>query len=207
MKPQQSWSAKRATREPGNQSATTSNMVFQLNDAVRLFGKAKKPFLATRGAFYVILATIILFFMAAAAFAGPDRVSILIGSRHYPSGNYEELNPGVFVGWYDNRGNDWTVGAYRNSYGDPRMGDQSVLVNCRRRGALSGCRSPLQISCRKSDPGRRGQVSEGEYIRSGYPGRLRLRSDVQDRRELMNTIAIVTVALIIDATILVVLLT
>lgn len=121
MKPQQSWSAKRATREPGNQSATTSNMVFQLNDAVRLFGKAKKPFLATRGAFYVILATIILFFMAAAAFAGPDRVSILIGSRHYPSGNYEELNPGVFVGWYDNRGNDWTVGAYRNSYGDPSV--------------------------------------------------------------------------------------
>lgn len=52
------------------------------------------------------------------AFAGPDRISVLVGSRHVPSGNYEEFNPGIFLGWEDRRGNYWDVGAYRNSYGD-----------------------------------------------------------------------------------------
>lgn len=56
--------------------------------------------------------------LATTAHAGPDRVSATVGSFHVPRGDYEEFNPGLFLGWYDERGNDWTVGAYRNSYGD-----------------------------------------------------------------------------------------
>ena len=54
-----------------------------------------------------------------AILAGPavaqDRVAMLIGSYHVGAerGEFNEFNPGLFVTW-----DDWTVGAYHNSYGD-----------------------------------------------------------------------------------------
>lgn len=51
--------------------------------------------------------------------AGPDRLSIMIGSQHInPSHAFSEINPGIFATW-ENRalGLDYTAGAYRNSYG------------------------------------------------------------------------------------------
>lgn len=44
-----------------------------------------------------------------------DRVALLLGSHHVAAGrnDFEEVNPGLFLTW-----DDWSVGAYRNSYGD-----------------------------------------------------------------------------------------
>ena len=52
----------------------------------------------------------------AAVIADPDRVSILLGARHIGGAGLEEFNPGVFVTW--ERRVDWSVGVYRNSYGN-----------------------------------------------------------------------------------------
>jgi len=46
----------------------------------------------------------------------PNRVSMLIGSHHVGGLGFEERNPGVFVTW-ERSPLDFTVGAYRNSYG------------------------------------------------------------------------------------------
>lgn len=51
--------------------------------------------------------------------AEPDRASFLLGSAHPgATRGFEEFNPGVFLSWED-RGLhlDYSVGAFRNSYG------------------------------------------------------------------------------------------
>lgn len=52
--------------------------------------------------------------------AGPDSVSLLLGSHHVGASGFEEVNPGVFVNWhgvaFDGRV-DLGFGAFRNSYG------------------------------------------------------------------------------------------
>ncbi len=57
-----------------------------------------------------------------AAQAGPDRVSILLGSHHVgATRDFEEFNPGIILVWDELvwRGRlDLAAGAYRNSYGD-----------------------------------------------------------------------------------------
>lgn len=50
--------------------------------------------------------------------AGPDRISILLGSEHVgaePS-LFEETNPGIFLTW-EHQHLDASIGTYRNSYG------------------------------------------------------------------------------------------
>jgi hypothetical protein len=61
-----------------------------------------------RGPMLVILA------LAAGPAAAQDRVALLLGSHHVAAGDnaFEEFNPGLFLTW-----DDWSVGAYRNSYG------------------------------------------------------------------------------------------
>ena len=58
---------------------------------------------------------------AAAADAGPDRISFLLGSEHVNANGFEEVNPGVFLTWtraaFQGRA-DVTLGGFRNSYGD-----------------------------------------------------------------------------------------
>ena len=62
---------------------------------------------------------------ACPAQAGPDRLSVLIGSKHInASYDFEEANPGLFVTW-ENQRLDWTLGAYRNSYG--RMSVSAIV--------------------------------------------------------------------------------
>lgn len=47
--------------------------------------------------------------------AGPDRVSILLGSHHVnATRDFQEFNPGVFVTW--ERNFNYSVGLYYNSY-------------------------------------------------------------------------------------------
>ncbi|WP_133057635.1 hypothetical protein [Falsiruegeria litorea] len=59
---------------------------------------------------------------ASAADAGPDQISILLGSHHIgATRDFEEFNPGVIVTWKEllwNNRLDVGVGVFRNSYGD-----------------------------------------------------------------------------------------
>ncbi len=63
----------------------------------------------------VLLALILA---ASPVLAGPDRVSILLGSHHTEEYAWEEANPGMFLTWEDaSFGLDYSIGAYRNSFG------------------------------------------------------------------------------------------
>lgn len=67
------------------------------------------------------LAIALAMFGAGNALAGPDQVSILLGSEHIgATRSFEEFNPGVVLTWkqalWKNR-LDIGVGAFRNSYG------------------------------------------------------------------------------------------
>ncbi|MEM9637482.1 MAG: hypothetical protein AAGA94_07525 [Pseudomonadota bacterium] len=58
------------------------------------------------------------------ALAGPDRVSILLGSEHFnASEDFQEFNPGVFLTW-EQETLDYSIGLFQNSYSDA-----SVLVS------------------------------------------------------------------------------
>lgn len=75
--------------------------------------RARAPRHKTGMARFLIL---LLLLGAGPAVAGPDRASLLIGSRHIdPRGQFEEVNPGLFLTWEGRL--DLTLGVYRNSYG------------------------------------------------------------------------------------------
>lgn len=75
-------------------------------------------------------------FAVSTAQAGPDRISFLIGSNHVGSTvSYEEVNPGVFLTWSELLANgnlDFSVGAFRNSYGDGSLAAAVALPIVRR---------------------------------------------------------------------------
>lgn len=50
-----------------------------------------------------------------AALDPPDRISVLMASRHIRATGYNEVNPGLFLTWEGRV--DLSLGAYRNSYG------------------------------------------------------------------------------------------
>ncbi|MCF3594449.1 hypothetical protein LZG00_10600 [Rhodobacteraceae bacterium LMO-12] len=52
---------------------------------------------------------------AAPATAGPDRFSVLLGSKHIGASGFNELNPGLFASWEKGR-IGYSLGAYMNSY-------------------------------------------------------------------------------------------
>jgi len=47
--------------------------------------------------------------------AGPDRFSVLLGSKHVDGSGFNEINPGLFLTW-EGRRLGYSVGAYLNSY-------------------------------------------------------------------------------------------
>jgi len=64
-----------------------------------------------------MLASLVLVLVAAASplAANPDRLSLLLGSKHINAvGNFQEFNPGVFLTW--ERKLDYSLGVYLNSY-------------------------------------------------------------------------------------------
>ena len=71
------------------------------------------------------------FAVAGPGLAGPDQVSILLGSEHVnASRDFEEVNPGVFLIWTEaGLGGrvDLGFGAFRNSYGDGSLALYSAL--------------------------------------------------------------------------------
>ena len=52
---------------------------------------------------------------AAPAAAGPDRFSVLLGSKHVGASGFNEINPGLFATWERGR-IGYSLGAYLNSY-------------------------------------------------------------------------------------------
>ena len=70
-----------------------------------------------------ILTAILLAVAAPAPAEGPDRFSVLLGSRHVgATQDFEEVNPGLFLTWEEAfevgpLDIDASLGAFRNSYG------------------------------------------------------------------------------------------
>ena len=52
---------------------------------------------------------------ATPAVAGPDRFSVLLGSKHIDASGFNEINPGLFATW-ERRRIGYSLGAYLNSY-------------------------------------------------------------------------------------------
>ena len=73
--------------------------------------------------------------LAAPAKAGPDQVSILLGSEHVGASGFEEVNPGLFLTWteaaFQGRA-DLSIGGFRNSYGDGSVAVSLALPLIRR---------------------------------------------------------------------------
>lgn len=66
---------------------------------------------------FVCLVVLFLVALAPALSAGPDRISVHLGSVHVNAQeDFEEFNPGLFLSW--DRQLSYTFGAFRNSYGD-----------------------------------------------------------------------------------------
>lgn len=54
-------------------------------------------------------------FLAAPLHAGPDRVSVLLGSKHIGATGFNEINPGLFLTW-EREHSAFSLGAFYNSY-------------------------------------------------------------------------------------------
>lgn len=84
----------------------------------------------------ILIASAIALSLASTASAGPDRISILLGSEHVnATRSFEEVNPGVFFHWTEALFNgrvDLAIGAFRNSYGDASLAVSTALPLIRR---------------------------------------------------------------------------
>lgn len=61
--------------------------------------------------------------------ADPDRLSILLGAQHPGAErSFEQSNPGIFFTWEDRAlGLDYSIGAYRNSFGRASVAATAAL--------------------------------------------------------------------------------
>lgn len=72
--------------------------------------------------------TAMLCALALPAHADPDRLSLLLGSAHLGGDGFDGRNPGVFLTWEDRAlGLDYSIGAYRNSYGRASIAATAAL--------------------------------------------------------------------------------
>jgi hypothetical protein len=63
------------------------------------------------------LLTCLLIVLSPAAWAGPDRFSVLLGTEHFgATREFQEVNPGVFLTWEGSL--DYSIGLFYNSYED-----------------------------------------------------------------------------------------
>ena len=61
---------------------------------------------------------VIAMLLPSAALAGPDRISVLLGSEHVgATRDFQEINPGVFLTW-EQQVFDYSVGSFYNSHED-----------------------------------------------------------------------------------------
>ncbi|MFN3971237.1 MAG: hypothetical protein ACK4L4_07685 [Gemmobacter sp.] len=93
---------------------------------------------------------------------GPDRASILLGSHHAAArAAFEGVNPGLFLTWENRAGLDWSVGAYRNSYGRASVAVTVARPLIRWRGGEAGVFAGL---AHYPGNGRRFRVSAGDVV-------------------------------------------
>lgn len=64
---------------------------------------------------YRVFVFLSLVFLATPLHAGPDRYSLLLGSKHIGATSFNELNPGVFLTWEQSH-SAFSLGAFYNSY-------------------------------------------------------------------------------------------
>lgn len=75
-----------------------------------------------------VLAAAALLITPLAAAAGPDRLSLTLGSHHTDTGHdWHEVNPGVFVTWENVGPVDLSAGAFLNSFGGPSVAAVAAL--------------------------------------------------------------------------------
>jgi len=92
---------------------------------------------AGRVAVQTLVALALTLLVAGTVAAGPERISVLIGSRHVGATGFEEINPGLFATW-DNAFEAFgqpiglNLGVFRNSYGRPGMAATASLPILRR---------------------------------------------------------------------------
>lgn len=66
--------------------------------------------------------------IATPAAAGPDRISLLMGSKHAGAErHFEEFNPGIFATWEDRGAFDLSAGIFRNSFGKTSVAATAAL--------------------------------------------------------------------------------
>lgn len=58
--------------------------------------------------------------LAQPASADPDRISLLLGSKHFGSSGYNENNPGLFATW-EKENVHLSLGAFHNSFSKPSI--------------------------------------------------------------------------------------
>lgn len=72
--------------------------------------------------------TAMLWALALPAHADPDRLSLLLGSAHIGGDGFDGRNLGLFATWEDRAlGLDYSLGAYRNSYGRASIAATAAL--------------------------------------------------------------------------------
>lgn len=102
-----------------------------------------------------------LLVLSAPAQAGPDRVSILLGSAHPGSAGFDGRNPGIFLTWEDRGGLDLSLGAYRNSYGRASVAATASLPALRWR---EGGASLFLGAAHYPEDGRRFRFHAGDIV-------------------------------------------
>lgn len=94
--------------------------------------------------------------------AGPDRLSILLGSHHAGGAGFDGRNPGLFLTWEDRGpGLDLSLGVYRNSYGRGSVAVTAALPMLRWR---DGAASLFVGAALYPRDGRRQRVHLGDLI-------------------------------------------
>ena len=108
--------------------------------------------------------------IVAPAAAGPDRVSLLLGSDHTGGSGFDGRNPGVFLTWEDRGpGLDLSLGVYRNGYGRGSLAATISLPVARWR---DGAVSVFAGAALYPENGRHFVTGQKEWVRSGISGNI-----------------------------------
>jgi hypothetical protein len=108
-------------------------------------------------------AFIAIFLTFAVPAVSQDRLSVLLGSHHAGAQiRFEAANPGLFLTWEDRAfGLDWSVGAFRNSYGRGSVALTAGLPVIRWQGGQASLVAGL---AHYPGDGRRFRISFGDVV-------------------------------------------
>lgn len=90
----------------------------------------------------------------------PDRISILLGSKHIGANGFNEVNPGIFLTWEGDTV-DWTLGAFHNSYGKPSIAGTAYIALTEWEGGEAGAFAGIAYY---PEDGRRHKAHIGDLV-------------------------------------------